>query len=195
MYFMMRFITLSTTTALARGFSSSTPAVRALSVLSMSSANLQQNTRRSFVSKSVAFSTVLTTSLPVLQANANDQAADTDLSTFTTTESGMKYRVIQEGKGQPPAAGTEVKAQYTGWLDGFNGAKKFDSSRDRRGTFNFRVGTGMVIKGWDEAFLGMNIGEKREIILPPNLAYGARGAGGVIPPDATLFFEVELVNY
>lgn len=94
-----------------------------------------------------------------------------------------------------PIAGRPVTVHYTGWLDkdGQNGTK-FDSSVDRGQPFRFVVGVGQVIAGWDEAVLGMKVGEKRLIILPANLGYGTRGAGGVIPPNATLRFEVELLD-
>lgn len=108
------------------------------------------------------------------------------------TESGMRYIVHQEGEGEKPTKGTQVKAHYTGTLlDG----TKFDSSVDRGQPFEFSVGAGQVIQGWDEAFLDMKKGEKRTIILPPELGYGSRGAGGVIPPDAFLIFEVELLDF
>ena len=110
-----------------------------------------------------------------------------------TTESGLMYVVTVEGAGSEKAEkGATVTAHYTGMLlDG----TKFDSSVDRGQPFQFPVGLGRVIKGWDEAFLDMKKGEKRTLIIPPDLAYGARGAGGVIPPDATLVFEVEMINF
>jgi len=108
------------------------------------------------------------------------------------TASGLRYVVLQPGKGEKPARGTSIKAHYSGTLlDG----KKFDSSYDRGKTFDFAVGTGRVIKGWDEAFLDMRKGEKRVLIIPPQLAYGERGRPPVIPPSATLVFEVELVGF
>lgn len=104
-----------------------------------------------------------------------------------TTPSGLKYVVLREGKGQKPAKGQTVHTHYAGRLmDG----SLFDQSHGR-GPFSFAVGTGRVIKAWDEALLDMLPGEKRALIVPPELGYGSRGAGGVIPPNATLFFEVE----
>jgi FKBP-type peptidyl-prolyl cis-trans isomerase len=85
------------------------------------------------------------------------------------------------------------QAHYTGWLDGFDSSKKFDSSRDRGRPFQFKVGAGQVIRGWDEAFSSMKVGERRNIVLPSKLAYGDRGAGGIIPGGATLYFDVELL--
>lgn len=103
----------------------------------------------------------------------------------------LQYEIIQEGKGAVATAGSNVVVHYTGWLmDG----KKFDSSVDRNQPFRFKLGAGMVIKGWDQGVEGMKIGEKRVLVIPPELGYGARGAGGVIPPNATLKFEVELLE-
>lgn len=109
-----------------------------------------------------------------------------------TEDNGIKYVITQEGEGDSPAKGNMVDAHYTGYL--LNG-QKFDSSVDRGQTFQFHVGNGEVIQGWDLTFLSMKKGEKRTIILPPDLAYGERGAGGVIPPNAFLVFDVELVDF
>ncbi|MCW5604639.1 MAG: FKBP-type peptidyl-prolyl cis-trans isomerase [Burkholderiales bacterium] len=108
----------------------------------------------------------------------------------TTTASGLIIEDLVTGDGAEAAAGQEVTVHYTGWLtDG----KKFDSSKDRDDPFVFPLGGGRVIRGWDEGVQGMKIGGKRKLTIPPALGYGARGAGGVIPPNATLVFEVELL--
>jgi FKBP-type peptidyl-prolyl cis-trans isomerase FkpA len=108
-----------------------------------------------------------------------------------TTASGLKYQDLQEGQGAAAKKGDTVEVHYTGWLtDG----KKFDSSLDRKQPFAFKLGAGQVIKGWDEGVAGMKVGGKRKLTIPPDLAYGKRGAGGVIPPDATLVFDVELLK-
>ncbi len=111
------------------------------------------------------------------------------------TDSGLQYQDIQPGEGETARAGQTVKVHYTGWLfnEGSKGAK-FDSSKDRRDPFIFGLGEGMVIRGWDEGVQGMKVGGTRHLLIPPELGYGARGAGGVIPPNATLLFEVELLE-
>jgi len=109
----------------------------------------------------------------------------------TTTTSGLQYWEIVAGTGATAVAGKTVKVHYTGWLtDG----KKFDSSVDRGQPFSFPLGGGRVIKGWDEGVAGMKVGGKRQLRIPPELGYGARGAGGAIPPNATLIFDVELLD-
>jgi peptidylprolyl isomerase len=124
-------------------------------------------------------------SLPVL---ANPVTAP---ETVITTPSGLQYVELVEGKGAFPKPGQRVTVHYTGTLE--NG-KKFDSSRDRGQPFQFQIGVGQVIKGWDEGLSTMKVGGRRKLIIPPELGYGARGAGGVIPPNATLIFDVELLG-
>ena len=108
-----------------------------------------------------------------------------------TTASGLQYVDLKFGTGASPQNGQTAVVQYTGWLT--NG-RKFDSSKDRNEPFRFPVGQGRVIKGWDEGVASMKAGGTRKLIIPPQLAYGDRGAGGVIPPGATLLFEVELLS-
>lgn len=109
----------------------------------------------------------------------------------TTTSSGLVIEDLSVGAGEPAAAGRRVTVHYTGWLvDG----TKFDSSRDRGDPFVFPLGGRRVIAGWDEGVQGMRVGGVRKLTIPPTLGYGARGAGGVIPPNATLVFEVELLG-
>ena len=124
-----------------------------------------------------------------------DQAAAGATTTagpsIVTTADGLQYQVLTPGTGAVAAAGHMVSVHYTGWLtDG----KKFDSSVDRGQPFQFNLGAGQVIKGWDEGVAGMKVGEKRKLTIPANLGYGERGAGGVIPPNATLVFDVELLG-
>ena len=108
-----------------------------------------------------------------------------------TTDSGLQYVVLTEGNGATPQTGQTAVVHYTGTLED---GSKFDSSRDRNQPFQFKVGVGQVIKGWDEAVGNMKVGERRKLIIPPDLGYGSRGAGGVIPPNATLIFDVELLR-
>jgi FKBP-type peptidyl-prolyl cis-trans isomerase FkpA len=107
-----------------------------------------------------------------------------------TTPSGLQYDDLTVGNGAAAASGQYVTVHYTGWLT--NG-KKFDSSVDRGDPFGFNLGRGQVIAGWDEGVQGMQVGGKRKLTIPPELGYGQFGAGGVIPPNATLVFEVELL--
>ena len=114
---------------------------------------------------------------------------------FITTASGLQYEDTVVGEGTEATSGQQVTVHYTGWLynNGEQGAK-FDSSRDRKDPFAFGLAAGMVIKGWDEGVQGMKVGGQRTLIIPAELGYGARGAGGVIPPNATLKFDVELLK-
>lgn len=114
---------------------------------------------------------------------------------MTTTPSGLGFTDTVAGTGASPKTGQTCVMHYTGWLyqDGVKG-KKFDSSLDRGQPFEFKIGQGQVIKGWDEGVASMKVGGKRTLIIPAALGYGARGAGGVIPPNATLMFDVELLG-
>ena len=116
-------------------------------------------------------------------------------SPMTTTASGLQITDSTVGSGASPKTGQRCVMHYTGWLykDGVKDAK-FDSSVDRGEPFEFVIGVGQVIKGWDEGVASMKVGGKRTLIIPPELGYGARGAGGVIPPNATLMFDVELLG-
>lgn len=108
-----------------------------------------------------------------------------------TLPSGLKYVEIKEGTGATPKTGQLVEVHYTGWLED---GEKFDSSKERGKTFEFMIGKGRVIKGWDEGVATMKVGGTRKLIIPSKLGYGSQGAGNVIPPDATLIFEVELIG-
>lgn len=116
--------------------------------------------------------------------------ANTEENTITT-DSGLQYVEIEAGDGASPQRGQTVVVHYTGTLED---GTKFDSSRDRNRPFSFKIGVGQVIKGWDEGVASMQVGGRRKLIIPPDLGYGARGAGGVIPPNATLIFDVELLK-
>ena len=112
-----------------------------------------------------------------------------------TTASGLQYEDVKEGAGAVATAGANATVHYTGWLyDDGKAGKKFDSSKDRNSPFRFPLGGGRVIRGWDEGVQGMKVGGVRRLVIPAALGYGAAGAGGVIPPNATLLFEVELLG-
>ena len=143
-----------------------------------------------------------TTSTPSIAATeASVTVASTPSSTpkktttgankVVTTSSGLKYTELKVGSGAIPKTGQIVSVHYTGTLED---GTKFDSSRDRGVPFEFPLGTGQVIKGWDEGISTMKVGGRRKLIIPPELGYGARGAGNVIPPNATLIFDVELLG-
>lgn len=123
----------------------------------------------------------------VMSGNPTDVPADA----FTESESGLRYATIEAGEGATAAAGQLVSVHYTGWLED---GTIFDSSLTRGQPFSFTLGAGEVIAGWDEGVAGMQVGGKRQLIIPPDLAYGESGAAGVIPPGATLIFEVELLD-
>ncbi len=114
-----------------------------------------------------------------------------DDNKVVTTASGLQYVVLNEGTGATPKTGQTVVVHYTGTLED---GTKFDSSRDRGQPFSFKLGVGQVIKGWDEGLSTMKVGDRRQLTIPPELGYGARGAGGTIPPNATLIFDVELLK-
>lgn len=141
--------------------------------------------RFSTIAASVALAALL--AVPAFAA----QEAKKSGGKTVTTASGLKYVDVVVGKGASPAAGKTVKVHYTGTLE--NG-KKFDSSVDRKEPFSFTIGVGQVIQGWDEGVMTMKVGGKRKLIIPSKLGYGARGAGGDIPPNATLLFDVELLD-
>ncbi|MDQ5891129.1 MAG: hypothetical protein QG604_1003 [Candidatus Dependentiae bacterium] len=140
--------------------------------------------------------TMFKKSEPTVQVMEKGEA----VSSVVKTASGLSYTVITSPaeNAASPKKGSVAQVHYTGWLADENGepviAKKFDSSVDRKQPFAFRVGVGMVIAGWDEGVMGMKVGEKRRFVIPPHLGYGAQGAGKLIPANATLVFDVELLN-
>ncbi len=132
-----------------------------------------------------------TTATKPKQSTTTHQPKKMELNKEYTTASGLKYKITQKGTGTKAAAGSKVTVHYTGTLtDG----KKFDSSHDRNQPISFTLGQGQVIKGWDEGIALLQVGDKALFTIPPAIAYGANGAGGVIPPNATLLFEVELLD-
>jgi peptidylprolyl isomerase len=146
------------------------------------------------IRKSMVVVAVLTAMCSVSAMAGQEQAGakgKTVAAKTVTTASGLKYADVKVGNGASPVKGKQVKVHYTGTLE--NG-KKFDSSVDRNEPFTFVIGVGQVIPGWDEGVMGMKVGGKRKLIIPSKLGYGARGAGGDIPPNATLLFDVELLD-
>jgi peptidylprolyl isomerase len=137
----------------------------------------------------------LATTLSVVATGVIAMSQAADAQPVTTTPSGLKIIDLKVGAGPSPKPGQTCVMNYTGWLyENGNKGKKFDSSLDRNQPFSFPIGQHQVIAGWDEGVATMKVGGKRTLIIPPELGYGARGAGGVIPPNATLIFDVELLS-
>lgn len=146
----------------------------------------QLNNQPAMVSQLTSDNTIVNDKNLMAMNPGNETAADIE-----TTPSGLKYKEIKVGDGATPQKGQNVVVHYTGTLED---GTKFDSSRDRNSPFSFKLGVGQVIKGWDEGLSTMKVGGRRELIIPAELGYGSRGAGGVIPPNATLLFDVELLK-
>jgi len=127
---------------------------------------------------------------PMTEPTATPAAPGANAGKEVVTSSGLRYTDVKVGEGDEAKSGHVVEVHYTGWLED---GTKFDSSLDRKQPFKFQLGAGQVIQGWDQGVAGMKVGGKRRLTIPPGLGYGPRGAGGVIPPNATLTFEVELL--
>lgn len=151
--------------------------------------------RTNAVAAPVETLTAIATPLPTAEGGmlvaTNEQQETNSMENTVTTDSGLQYVDMVEGTGAQPKKGQTVVVHYTGTLED---GSKFDSSRDRNQPFSFKLGVGQVIKGWDEGVGSMKVGGRRKLIIPADLGYGARGAGGVIPPNATLIFDVELLK-
>ena len=150
------------------------------------------------INKTLYLSAVTLVLITILGCQAEPNPTTQEKPAMTATITELQKIDTQVGTGREAEPGFNVTVHYTGWLydataEGKKG-KKFDSSVDRKESFNFFLGGGQVIQGWDEGFAGMKIGGKRTLIIPPEMGYGARGAGGVIPPNATLIFDVELLD-
>lgn len=144
------------------------------------------------IAAAVSFSLACSTRARGAESGQQDQGKN---KTMKKTESGLQYVDEKEGTGETPESGQTCIVHYTGWLwENNTKGKEFDSSKKRNAPIGFPVGEGKVIKGWDEGLSTMKVGGKRELLIPSELGYGARGRGGVIPPNATLFFEVELLG-
>jgi peptidylprolyl isomerase len=148
----------------------------------------------SLIASSVLMGQETGVSAEISSSNSQTYAGAQKMSKIKT-DSGLEYQILQEGNGASPQKGKKVTVHYTGWLNSNNEpGKKFDSSVDRGSPFSFTIGVGQVIRGWDEGVMGMKMGEKRRLYIPADLGYGSRGAGGAIPPNAALIFDVELIN-
>lgn len=163
---------------------------------------MKQHSRRTLaiiIGSLVCIGIILCVFLAGLTVTAKDEpiTVTTDKSALKTSASGIRYQVIKQApkEAAKPKSGQKVIVNYTGWLDDNDQpGQKFDSSYDRNEAFTFNVGTGQVIKGWDESVLEMRVGEKRRVIIPPGLAYGNRGVRNIIPPNSTLIFDIELID-